>query len=496
MEPAQPATEAALVPPAPSRPAPARPSGPAPGHRSGVRARADKRMIIGACAGGALFDVAARSGPATIAVTIWLVAIAVVILLSGRVSGLTSKALVAAGAVLSLLFTLRASPWVLVPAGFAIGLVFLLGVSLGADGTGLSMPFPALITRLVYVLGHVLIAPGMFRPSADCKTETMQRVTAAVRGLLFGVPIMLVVGVLLATADPIFRSWFDVGPLLQHALLIVAGAWIVTGLVRAASAQEPAGELQAPPALGTIEAALVLGGLCALYAVFAVAQLTALSGAGHRILVTHGLTYAQYARSGFFQLLACAAITLIVALVVRACTDAASKVLMSLAGLTVVLTTGIVVVAVRRLDLYEAVFGLTMLRLACFMVAGWIGLVFVLLGLTIPPRGLRVRHFPAAFVVSGLVLVAVWGASNPASIVAHTDLSRASHASFDVEQAASLGPDAVPTLLSELGSLSAPDIAWLRSSVCGSHDRVQAAGAGSSFNLSHAAAANACRTGR
>lgn len=487
MEPAASATEAAPLPPVPSRPI--------PGQRARVQSRADKRVIIGACVGGVLFDVAVRSGPATIGTTIWLAAIAVVILLSGRVSGLTGKALVATGALLSLLFTLRASPWVLVPAGFAIVLAFLLGVSLGADGTGLSTPFPALVTRLTYVLGHVLIAPGMFRISASSSNVTAKRVTATARGLLFGVPIMLVVGVLLATADPIFRSWFDVGPLLRHAVLIIVGAWIVTGLIRAASALEPAGELQAPPKLGTIEAALVLGGLCALYAVFAVAQLAALSGAGHHILVTHGLTYAQYARSGFFQLLGCAAITLIVLLVVRACTDPASKVLMGLSGLTVILTIGIVVVAVRRLDLYEAVFGLTMLRLACFMVAVWIGLVFVLLGLTIPLRGLPVRHFPAGFVVSGLVLVAVWGASNPASIVARVDIGRASHTSFDVEQAASLGPDAVPTLLSGLGRIWPTDVAWLRNSLCGSHDRLQAARTGTSFNLSQAAAASACSTG-
>jgi Domain of unknown function (DUF4173) len=80
--------------------------------------------------------------------------------------------------------------------------------------------------------------------------------------------------------------------------------------------------------------------------------------------------------------------------------------------------------------------------------------VFVLLGATVPRRGLPRRYLPAAVIASGLAFVAVWGAADPAAIVARTDLHRGARGrSFDVSQAAGLGPDAVPALLAGLGDL-------------------------------------------
>src|SRR5205085_4277547 len=95
-------------------------------------------------------------------------------------------------------------------------------------------------------------------------------------------------------------------------------------------------------------------------------------------------TYAEYARTGFFQLLAVAAITLAVLLGLRAATDLSAPadrrrftiLALSATSLTVV----IVVVAIARLGLYEDAFGLTMLRLYSKVFAVWIGVVFLLLG--------------------------------------------------------------------------------------------------------------------
>lgn len=382
------------------------------------------------------------------------------------------------------------------PAAFAIAVMLLLGVSLGADNGGPSATFPTLGTRIGLVLGHLWVAPGMFQPNGEAAAETQtarKRAAAVARGALLGVPVMLVVGLLLAWADPIFRSWFDLTAVLQHLVLVSIGAWIVVGLCRAASAETPAPHLRSAPSLGTVEATLVLGGICALYATFVGAQFVALSGGGHYVLVTHGLTYAQYARSGFFQLLACAAITLVVLLGVRACASPAGPVLAGLSGLTVALTIGVVVVAIRRLQLYEAAFGLTMLRLACLVVAVWVGVVFLLLGSTIIRRGLPRRLLPAAVLVSGLLTVTVWSAANPAAIVATTNLRRAEHGrQLDVRQVASLGPDAVPALLAELGRLDAAQATELRQAIC-----ARPAGTGTAFNAARASArdalARACR---
>jgi hypothetical protein len=59
----------------------------------------------------------------------------------------------------------------------------------------------------------------------------------------------------------------------------------------------------------------------ALFGAFAAAQLVVLAGGGRHVIETAGLTYAQYARSGFFQLLAVAVITLLILMSVRAVAD-------------------------------------------------------------------------------------------------------------------------------------------------------------------------------
>jgi hypothetical protein len=434
-----------------------------------VRSRADGRLVIAALVIGVCFDIAAHSGIASIAATVAVIAAAAGLLLSGRIHGRTSAVLLVAAAVFGLTFTFRASPWVIVPAAFAVAFLLLLGASLGADGGGLAGTFAGLGTRIAVVFAHLINAPGMFYFKGESAQDTIARKwgISVLRGAAIGVPIMLIVGLLLGSADPIFRSWFDPGLVFQHLLLVVVGAWIIVGLARAASAEVPLPKLSSAPSLGTVEVSIVLGGLCALYAAFVIAQFVALSGAGHRILVTHGLTYAQYARSGFFGLLACAGITLLVLLGVRACVKAENPVISSVSALTTALTLGVVIVAFRRLQLYEAAFGLTMLRLACFVVAVWIGVVFVLLAATILPKGLPRRRFPATFIVSGLLVVALWAACDPAAIVANTNLGRAERGRpLDVASVVSLGPDAVPSVLPRLAYLPPGGRAALRLGIC------------------------------
>jgi hypothetical protein len=94
-----------------------------------------------------------------------------------------------------------------------------------------------------------------------------------------------------------------------HAF-VVAVAWAMLGLLRLASAQPHPLAAPGRRPLASVEATVVLVTLDALFASFAAAQLVAVSSGGRRVIETAGLTYAEYARTGFFQLLAVAAITL------------------------------------------------------------------------------------------------------------------------------------------------------------------------------------------
>ena len=504
MQPPAPGVSLPSAPPSPSptpppptayrpgrnRPGPLQPRPPRR-HYLAVRAGADRRVLVAALAGGIGCDLASHGRLSSIALTGLIVVVASAVLCSRRARGRTGRLLIGASPLLALLLTFRSSLWVTVPVILAVVGLIAAGTSLSGDNGGPATTFPALGARLLVLAGHLVLAPGMFRPwgQPPAGEAIRERAGAVTRGALLAVPVLVVVGGLLAAADPIFRSWFDVSLVVQHLVLVLLGAWLTLGLIRAASAEEPAPALPAAPALGPVEATVVLGGLCVLYAAFVAAQFVALSGAGHRILVTHGLTFAQYARGGFFQLLACAAITLIVLLGVRALTSPALTGLAVLSGLTVALTIGVVVVAIVRLQLYGAQYGLTMLRLACLVAAAWIGVVFVLLGATLARRGLPRRYFPAAVIASALIFVAAWGAANPAAFVARTDLRRAEHGrSLDVGQAVRLGPDAVPALLAGLPGLGPVQATALRLAICA---RPPAPAGGLSFNVSRLLASRA-----
>ena len=92
---------------------------------------------------------------------------------------------------------------------------------------------------------------------------------------------------------------------------------------------------------------------------------------------TAGLTYAEYARSGFWQLLVVTGLTFVVVgtrLEGRRRAHATRRlVLRFLLGALLCLTLVVLVSALHRLRLYEDAFGLTRLRLLAEGIALWLG---------------------------------------------------------------------------------------------------------------------------
>ena len=289
---------------------------------------------------------------------------------------------------------------------------------------------------------------------------------AIARGLALAAPLVVVLTALLASADAVFASFLrfptDVSSVADHVFLIAFGGWGTAALLRIASSRL----VDDPPLprvrVGTVEANVVVGSLCLLFGSFAIAQVVSVSEGGKHVLETAGLTYAEYARTGFFQLLAVAVITLLTLMTLRASikaeTSASRARFIALAEVAVVLTLLVVAIAIRRLDLYEDVYGLTMLRLYSTIFAVWIGVSFVLLGLDIARvRKERAWFLPAATAV-GLVMLFVLNVVNPEAVVARHNMARAARGErFDPSYIADLSVDAVPTLTASLRDLPEED---------------------------------------
>jgi len=435
----------------------------------GVRRPADSRVLIAAAVAAVLTDLALRSGVAGVAGTLLVVAVVAAVLASGRVAGVQAAGVVAAAVPFGIFLSVRMSPWLLPFDILAIGGLLILGASLAGGGSLLDLPLPNLAIRALHALGHGLAAPGFM-------VAPLQRTrpAALLRGLGLALPLLVVLGLLLASADAIFAgffTWWSPETVILHAVLLGVGAWGAIGLLRLTSAEPAPDAPRLPYRLGHVEATVVLGSLLALFAAFAAAQAVALAGGGRHVLETAGLTYAEYARTGFFQLLAVAAITLVSLIGLRAITDlsdeAHTRRFTVMAEAAIALTMVIVLVALRRLGLYQDAYGLTMLRLYSSVFAAWIGVVLVLAGLGLAGVAAERAWFPAAALVAGLGLLLGLNIVNPEAVVVRHNVDRAAKTQkVDPSYLAELSDDAVPELVAALPRLAEPARSEVLQAVC------------------------------
>jgi hypothetical protein len=224
-----------------------------------------------------------------------------------------------------------------------------------------------------------------------------------------------------------------------------------------------------------------------------VAQAIAAAGAAGNTLRSAGLTYADYARSGFFELLWVAGITAIILILfsrITGLTQASTKrAFLVLGQIGIALTMLIVFVAFRRLSLYEEAYGFTMLRLYSHIFAVWIALLFLLLAADMAGVLRQRRWFVGATSISAMAVLLALNMGNPESVVValNTDHARAAH-KIDAQYLAGLSSDATPALLASRSQLD-QDIAREVGRVACAGPKTYSVNP-SAFNLADAAAAS------
>ncbi|MGQ0519907.1 MAG: DUF4153 domain-containing protein [Actinomycetota bacterium] len=426
----------------------------------------DRTALVAVAAMAVATDLVGWSGPPTLAGSLFVVVVAAGLVGSGRLVNPPARLLALAAPVFGLFLAVRASaPVVLLDMGAAAGLL-ALAASLARGGDPLDLTLPDLARRGLVAVAHGAAGPAFLLggggPSLSHREDRPRAWAPAARGALLAAPLVLLLGLLLGAADPVFASWFDLsfdaGDLVVHAVLLGLGVWGGAGLLRMASSVSPA-PLPAPRSrLGYVEAATVVGALVALYTAFGVSQLVTLAGGARHVLDTAGLTYAEYARSGFFQLLAAATLTLGVLLSVRAAADLDTpgrrRTFTILAEAAVALTLVIVVVAVRRLHLYEQAYGLTLARLFAVVFAVWVGAVFVLLALSLAGVHRRRRWLVPAAVGAGLLCLLALNVMGLEAVVVERNVANYQRTGrLDTGTLLGLSDDAVPALVDALPRL-------------------------------------------
>lgn len=270
---------------------------------------------------------------------------------------------------------------------------------------------------------------------------------AVIRGLIFAVPVLLVFGVLLGSADEVFANSFDgIFDWLFSANifdlfdpLFVAGVmgWLMLSALSYALARHiiPAATVvedtdsennlkkQRPSfRIGMIEATMVLGSVTLLFGFFVMIQFTYLFGGQANIAET--LNYSQYARRGFFELVAVAVLVLGMILVFDHITlrrDNRQGILFSVLSIVIVgLTMVMLVSAWKRMELYELAYGFTYLRVLTHVFMFWLAILLVFAILDV--MRIRTNIFALGMLLSCIGYIATLNVMNIDNYIAERNI--------------------------------------------------------------------------
>lgn len=320
---------------------------------------------------------------------------------------------------------------------------------------------------------------------------------AVLGGIMIAVPLLILFTALFVSADAAFermvnRFFFtNHEEIFGHIILVFILAWIAGGYLRGllfgwetkiedgrvtlvapdqveSSAVESTGENNLPEplkpervSLGIIEIGVALGLLNLLFLVFVLLQVRYFFGGAAFAQASNGLTYSEYYRRGFFELVTVAALVLPILLIahwlLRKSNPAHERIFRLLAGTQVLLLFVIMASAVRRMLLYQSEYGLTELRLYTTAFMAWLALVFIWFVAT-ALRGRR-EQFAFGALVAVLLVIFALHVINPDAFIVRVNVAHAlsGRGSFDANYAASLSADAQPALIESLPVLNERD---------------------------------------
>jgi hypothetical protein len=288
---------------------------------------------------------------------------------------------------------------------------------------------------------------------------------SAAAGVLIAIPMLLVFTLLFVRADAGFESLMT--QLLhiniaRHLVPVAIGTWLAGSYLRGVlvpSTPRSQNPLKSGLELGSTEINVALALLNVLFAAFVAVQLQYLFGSARMVEATPGLTYATYARRGFFELVIVALLVLPILLGAdRVHVADRSKRAFRIQALVLVgLVFCIMASAMHRMRLYQFAYGLTELRFYVSAFIIFLAVVFMLFCLT-TLRGWG-GLFPMGTVGIGFAAILVLHSVNPDRWIAQVNIENLlAGRELDYSYLMSLSADAVPTLAANTRHVPRQDI--------------------------------------
>ncbi|WP_231384064.1 DUF4153 domain-containing protein [Cellulomonas sp. URHD0024] len=329
-------------------------------------------------------------------------------------------------------------------AGWVAGLCAVVAAWAGASAVTGARSAPAqLLAPLSWAAGAVRAVPWLGAGVGRAAGSRRGQLLVALRSVTITVGLLVVFGLLFASADDVFAGYLPRvhAEWLPAQLVVGALVAVVAGTFAHLALHPPTWSdlhLSPAPAARRAEWLLPVVALDALVLAFVLVQVDTLVGG--RI---GGMTYAHYARQGFWQLVVATALTLVVVAVAarRAPDRTTARVAL---GVLCVATLGVVASALRRMDLYVDTYGLTRLRLLVVVGEVVLGVIVVL----VVVAGVRWTGgwLPGAIVQAVAVGMLGLALINPDAQILRHNAAAGSTGPIDVVYLQGLSSDAAPAM--------------------------------------------------
>lgn len=370
--------------------------------------------------------------------------------------------------LLSLHFAFRA-------AGFVNLLVvlsdaMLLGLAIVSMGSESWRSLSARLLAVVPFVAPFRVWRATITEVADTpRSVSSPRSRSLVRGALLSAPLVILLIVLLGSADPVIQwatdhiaAWIPDWSFPQRVLFFLFLLSLTLG-ANSIAARQADPVLPAFPkisrrlTIGITEQRMVLLSTAVILWLFVALQLSYFVHPPP-VALNSGITFAEYARRGFSELSVVATIVGAIILVLEYTrplnnTDKERKNLIRLELALVIALELILLSAFRRVILYEQAYGFTTARLVAQAYMVVMSLALVALALEVKRGSISVNFARRVFEIAlgVLTIFALW---NHEAWIVNRNIDRGvATGKFDLSYASRLSADAIPTLISRRAEL-------------------------------------------
>lgn len=284
------------------------------------------------------------------------------------------------------------------------------------------------------------------------------------RGVLITAPVLVIFLLLFYSADLVFQKY--VSNLISinideetifRSILVLITTLVYIGAYTYVFQQEESKiapeEQTQNRSVGHIESYILFGSINVLFFIFIFVQLAYLFG-GEGNISAQGFTYAEYARRGFFELIAVAIISLLLLLTAeKYIVKKETEHLLGFKVLSTALVVQVILImtsAFTRLSLYEEAYGFTTLRLYSHAFIVLLAAIFCLLLYKIY-KDKKENAFAFRVFICIVLFLTAMNLLNPDAFIARRNIERFnSTGKLDIYYLSRLSSDAIPDTIKVL----------------------------------------------